>query len=47
VPAADLPRSERAEVDGIVRICELRIVASDGREVAVADLLTDAISAPK
>jgi hypothetical protein len=33
VPAADLPRSEHPEVDGIVRICELLLVLPDGREV--------------
>ena len=36
VPAADLPRSERPEVDGIVRICELLLVLPDGREVSPA-----------
>ncbi len=32
VPAADLPKSERADVDGIVRICELLLILPDGRE---------------
>lgn len=32
VPAADLPKSELAEVDGIVRICELKLVMPDGTE---------------
>ncbi|HOX55743.1 MAG TPA: glycoside hydrolase family 38 C-terminal domain-containing protein [Candidatus Paceibacterota bacterium] len=35
VPAADLPRSERSDVDGIVRICELMLVLPDGRESLV------------
>jgi len=34
VPAADLPQSTRADVDGVVRICELLFVLPDGREVA-------------
>jgi hypothetical protein len=33
VQAADLPRSERADVDGIVRICGLRLLAPDGGEL--------------
>jgi hypothetical protein len=37
VPAADLPRSDNAETDGIVRICELLLILPDGREVASAD----------
>jgi hypothetical protein len=37
VPAADLPRSERVDVDGIVRICELLLVLPDGREVSPAE----------
>ena len=32
VPAADLPKSERADVDGIVRICELLFIMPDGSE---------------
>ena len=32
VPAADLPRSERADVDGIVRLCELLLILPDGNE---------------
>jgi hypothetical protein len=36
VPAADLPRSDRPEVDGVVRICELLLVLPDGREVSPA-----------
>ncbi len=36
VPAADLPKSDRPEVDGIVRICELLLVLPDGREVSPA-----------
>jgi hypothetical protein len=35
VPATDLPRSERADVDGIVRICELLVILPDGRESPV------------
>jgi chitodextrinase len=35
VPAADLPKSERADVDGIVRICELLLILPDGKESAV------------
>jgi hypothetical protein len=41
VPAGDLPRSERPEVDGIVRICELLLVLPDGREVSPADGATN------
>jgi hypothetical protein len=37
IPAADLPRSERTDIDGIVRICELLIVLPDGREASAAD----------
>ncbi len=36
VLAADLPPSERPEVDGIVRICELLLVLPNGREVSPA-----------
>jgi hypothetical protein len=36
VPAADLPRSDRPELDGIVRICELLLVLPDGREAPPA-----------
>jgi Glycosyl hydrolases family 38 C-terminal domain/Glycosyl hydrolases family 38 N-terminal domain len=39
VPAGDLPRSERADVDGIVRICELLLILSEGKESAVVPLL--------
>ena len=39
VPAGDLPRSERADVDGIVRICELLLILPDGKESAVVPLL--------
>ena len=35
VPAADLPKSERADVDGIVRICELLLILPDGRESSI------------
>ena len=35
VPAADLPKAERADVDGIVRICELLLILPDGRESPV------------
>jgi len=35
VPAADLPKSERADVDGIVRICELAFILPDGTEKGV------------
>jgi chitodextrinase len=35
VPAADLPRSERADVDGIVRLCELLLILPDGNESPV------------
>ena len=38
VPAADLPHSPRADVDGIVRICELLFLLPDGREAAPLDL---------
>jgi hypothetical protein len=41
VPAADLPRSERPDVDGIVRICELLLLLPSGRELsptAIEDL---------
>jgi hypothetical protein len=37
VPAADLPHSDRADVDGIVRICELLVILPDGREVPATD----------
>jgi chitodextrinase len=32
VPAADLPKSERADVDGIVRICELLLILPNDQE---------------
>ena len=32
VPAAALPKSDRADVDGIVRICELLLILPDGQE---------------
>jgi hypothetical protein len=32
VPAADLPKSDRADVDGIVRICEFMLILPDGTE---------------
>jgi hypothetical protein len=35
VPAADLPRSERADVDGIVRLCEMLLILPDGKESPV------------
>ncbi len=35
VPAADLPQSERADVDGIVRICELKLIMPDGTEQGI------------
>jgi len=38
VPAADLPKSERADVDGIVRICELLLILPNGRESPVLPL---------
>jgi hypothetical protein len=34
VPAGDLPKSDRPDVDGIVRISELLFILPDGREVA-------------
>jgi hypothetical protein len=37
VPAADLPYSDRADVDGIVRICELLVILPDRREVPATD----------
>jgi hypothetical protein len=40
VPAADLPRSDNAAVDGIVRVCELLILLPGGEEIAVADLVS-------
>ena len=39
VPASDLPKSERADVDGIVRICELLLILPDGKESPVPALL--------
>jgi hypothetical protein len=39
VPAADLPHSAQAEVDGIVRICELRFLMPDGREADPLEVL--------
>jgi hypothetical protein len=38
VPAADLPQSPVADVDGIVRICELLFLLPDGREVAPLEI---------
>jgi hypothetical protein len=38
VPAADLPKSDRADVDGIVRICELMLILPDGKEAPVVPL---------
>ena len=38
VPAADLPHSDRPDVDGIVRICELLLILPDGQESAVVPL---------
>jgi chitodextrinase len=35
VPAADLPKAARADVDGIVRICELLLILPDGKESPV------------
>ena len=35
VPAVDLPKAERADVDGIVRICELLLILPDGKEAPV------------
>ncbi len=35
VPAADLPKAERADVDGIVRICELLLIMPDGTEKGI------------
>ena len=34
VPAADLPHSDDPALDGIVRICELRLITGEGREVS-------------
>ena len=39
VPAADLPRSARADLDGIVRICEFLLILLDGRESRVVPSL--------
>jgi hypothetical protein len=38
VPAADLPRSSRADVDGIARVCELALILPGEKEVSVPDL---------
>ena len=38
VRAADLAKSERADLDGIVRICELLLILPDGREAPVVPL---------
>lgn len=38
VPAADLPQSARADIDGIVRICEVLFLFPDGREAAPLDV---------
>jgi hypothetical protein len=38
VPAADLPRSQRADVDGIVRLCEVLLILPDGRESQMVPL---------
>jgi chitodextrinase len=39
VPASDLPKSERADVDGIVRICEFLLILPDGKESGLVPLL--------
>ena len=39
VPAADLPKSERTDVDGIVRICEILLILPDGKESGLTPLL--------
>ncbi len=39
VPPAELPKSSQADVDGIVRICELLVILPDGTESALAPLL--------
>ena len=38
VPAADLPKSERSDLDGIVRIAELMLILPDGQESPAAPL---------
>jgi hypothetical protein len=38
VPATDLPKSDRTDVDGIVRICEFLLILPDGQESAVVPL---------
>jgi hypothetical protein len=40
VPAVDLPKSERADVDGIVRICELLLILSEGKESGIGPLFS-------
>jgi hypothetical protein len=41
VPPGELPQSARADVDGIVRICELLFLLPDGRESALGALLQE------
>jgi hypothetical protein len=38
VPAKDYPRASRADVGGIVRVCELLLVLPDGTETTLQDL---------
>ncbi len=40
VPAQDLPKSDNAAVDGIVRVCELLLVLPDGTETTVPGLFS-------
>jgi chitodextrinase len=40
VPAMDLPKSERADVDGIVRICEILLILSEGKESGIGPLFS-------
>ena len=39
VSSADLPKSEQADIpDGVVRVCELMLLLSDGTEAVIQDL---------
>ncbi|MHB8974995.1 MAG: hypothetical protein ACYC4N_31590, partial [Pirellulaceae bacterium] len=40
VPAADLPRSDNLQVDGIVRICELLVTTPQGKELTLLEAVS-------
>ena len=41
VPATDLPQSDNAQVDGIVRICELLAISPEGTEGPLIEVVRD------